>query len=113
MAVNKTEWNQSLFGCMDGCSSCCYGFWCEPCLFGSNANKIDGSNCVCMCLAYTCLAEYQYNLREDPSCGDCLTTFCCGPCALCQEARFLKQQGEQKVMVVPYIIQPTAPQGKW
>jgi Cys-rich protein (TIGR01571 family) len=93
---------------MDDCDSCCYGFWCEPCLFGSNANKIDGSNCICMCLAYTCLADFgmcwllhymkrkslrdKFNLREDPSCGDCLTTFCCGPCALCQEARFLKAQ---------------------
>ncbi len=63
-----------------------------------------------MCLAYTCLAEFgmcgllhymkrkslrdKFNLREDPSCGDCLTTLCCGPCALCQEARFLKQQGK-------------------
>jgi Cys-rich protein (TIGR01571 family) len=95
---------------MDDCDSCCYGFWCEPCLFGSNANKIDGSNCICMCLAYTCLADFgmcwllhymkrkslrdKFNLREDPSCGDCLTTLCCGPCALCQEARFLKQQGK-------------------
>jgi len=34
----------------------------------------------------------KFNLREDPSCGDCLTTLCCGPCALCQEARFLKAQ---------------------
>ena len=68
--------------------------------------KIDDSNSVCMCLAYSCLFECglswllhcmkrktlrdKFNLREDPSCGDCLTTLCCGPCALCQEARFLK-----------------------
>ncbi|CAF1359192.1 unnamed protein product [Adineta steineri] len=97
---------KSLFGCADDWNSCCYGFWCTPCLFGSNAKKIDDSNCFLMCLGYTCLAQFsthwllhcmkqkslrdKFNLREDPNCGDCLTTFCCGPCALCQEAHFLK-----------------------
>ena len=37
----------------------------------------------------------KHGLREDP-CGDCPTTLCCGPCALCQEARFLKRQGRSK-----------------
>lgn len=37
----------------------------------------------------------KFNLREDPSCGDCLTTAFCGACALCQEARFLQNHGRQ------------------
>ncbi|CAF1321991.1 unnamed protein product [Rotaria sordida] len=81
-----------------------------------------------MCLAYSCLAECglswllhcmkrkslrdKYNLREDPSCGDCLTTLCCDPCALCQEARFLKAQNAKKVFTGPYVIQPTGYNGK-
>ena len=62
-----------------------------------------------MCCAYTvllscylcwiphCLKRQdlrnKYGLREDP-CNDCPTVFCCGPCALCQEARFLKRRGK-------------------
>ncbi len=35
----------------------------------------------------------KYNLIQNPSCGDCLTTAFCGPCAICQEARELKSRG--------------------
>jgi Cys-rich protein (TIGR01571 family) len=100
---------ESLFGCFDDCGSCCRGFFCAPGLFGSNAEKIDNSNCVLMCCTYTILANCflcwvphlmkrkalreKYGLREDPTCGDCPTTLCCSPCALCQEARFLKNRG--------------------
>ena len=96
-------------GCLDDCETCCLGFFCTPCLFGQNAEKIDGSNCCLMCCIYLLLAEcylcwvphymkrkdlrQKYGLREDPSCGDCPTTLCCGPCALCQEARLLKRRG--------------------
>ena len=99
---------ESLYGCFDDFSSCLFGWCCTPCLFGQNAKNIDGSNCLLMCCAYSCLAECylcwiphyfkrknlreKYGLREDP-CGDLPTTVCCGPCALCQEARFLKRRG--------------------
>ena len=100
---------ESLFGCFDDLGTCLCGWCCTPCLFGQNAEKIDGSNCFLCCCAYWLLAECflcwiphyskrnalrtKYGLREDPACGDCPTTACCGPCALCQEARFLKHPG--------------------
>lgn len=34
----------------------------------------------------------QYGLQED--CNDCLATACCGPCAVCQEARELKNRSQ-------------------
>ena len=40
----------------------------------------------------------KYNLKEDPSCGDCPTTFFCGPCALCQEAREMKLRGNTEII---------------
>jgi Cys-rich protein (TIGR01571 family) len=108
--VSHNDIVESLFGCFDDWGSCCYGYWCMPCLFGSNAKKIDDKNCVGMCCLYSILASCyacwiphcferkalrdKYNLREDPSCGDCLTTAFCGPCAHCQEARELKSRGE-------------------
>ena len=35
----------------------------------------------------------KYGLQEDTTCGDIGATLCCSPCALCQEARFLKRAG--------------------
>jgi Cys-rich protein (TIGR01571 family) len=100
---------EKLFGCFKDCNTCCYGYWCTPCLFGSNAEKIDDSNCVVMCCVYSLLAQFglcfiphmmkrkklreKYNLKEDP-CADCPTTFFCSPCGLCQEAREIKLRGK-------------------
>jgi Cys-rich protein (TIGR01571 family) len=40
----------------------------------------------------------KYKLKESP-CGDCPTTFFCGPCALCQEARELKSRGKFTIII--------------
>ncbi|CAF1125456.1 unnamed protein product [Rotaria sordida] len=34
----------------------------------------------------------MYGLREGSTCGDVPATLCCGPCALCQEAREMKSR---------------------
>ncbi len=100
---------ESLFGCFDDCEICLCGWCFTPCLFGQNAEKIDGSNCCLMCCAYSLLSSCylcwiphcmkrenlreKYGLSQDPNCGDCPAACFCGPCALCQEARFLKRTG--------------------
>jgi len=38
------------------------------------------------------LLREKYHLAEEP-CNDCLTTCCCGPCAICQEAREMEKRG--------------------
>jgi Cys-rich protein (TIGR01571 family) len=138
--ANRNEWNgksccyllnntiylftcfiESLCGCCDDCSSCCYGCWCTPCLFGSNAEKIDDSSCFLMCCAYfwlsscylCCIPHYmkrkdlrnKYALRKDP-CGDFPVALCCSPCGLCQEARFLKRAGifKYRIEIIYFII---------
>jgi Cys-rich protein (TIGR01571 family) len=99
---------ESLFGCFDDMPSCCYGYWCLPCAFGTNAEKIDDSSCVGMCLAYWVLGScylcwiphmmkrkvlrQKFSLKPDP-CDDCLVAAFCGPCGVCQEARELKAKG--------------------
>lgn len=98
---------ETLCGCFKDLRSCLCGCFCTPCLFGLNAEKTDESSCVFMCCLYAILSPCYlcwlphctkrqdlrmiYNLREDP-CPDCPTTCCCSPCALCQEARFLKRR---------------------
>ena len=100
---------ESLCGCFDDIGSCLCGLCCPPCLFGENAQKIDNSSCALYCCAYGSLIPFyscwiphcmkreklrmRFGLRAD-SCNDCLVTACCGPCALCQEARFLNRNSK-------------------
>lgn len=93
-----------LFDCFSDSRICLYGCCCTPCLFGENAEKIDGSSCFnAGCLWYLmsgwglcCLTHMgkrkalrdRFNLPEN--CNDCVATTFCAPCAVCQEARELK-----------------------
>ncbi|CAF4153603.1 unnamed protein product, partial [Adineta steineri] len=123
--TNAVRPYESLFGCCDDCKTCCCGLCCTPCLFGQNAEKIDNSNCCVWCCTYMCLTDFylcwvphymkrqllrqKYNIREDPNCNDLLATIFCSPCALCQEARFLKHRAEQitdTTVLTPRMTQP-------
>jgi len=101
------EWKNSLCGCFDDMGSCCLT-WCCPCIqYGKNYEKVHNSGCFSQCFLWCCLSccglqcclhkelrsdvRQRYGLPE--GCGDCLTTWCCGPCAICQEARELKDRG--------------------
>lgn len=104
--MNNLYFLAGLCDCFDDCGICCYGWCCAPCLFGENAEKIDGSNCCaagciwCLlsnmglcCLYHTGkrnTLRQRYGLQED--CNDCVTTACCANCAICQEARELKMR---------------------
>ena len=105
---------ESLFGCFSDMNTCCYGFWCLPCLFGDNAEKIDGSNCIGMCLAYWCLLgcdlcwiphlmkrkklREKFNFKQETA-KDCLVTAFCAGCAVCQEARELESRGNSSKFI--------------
>jgi len=47
----------------------------------------------------------KYGLRPDP-CDDLPTALCCGPCAICQEARFLKRRGrsKEKIVIIDFLF---------
>uniref|UniRef100_A0A3B4ZJK8 Uncharacterized protein n=1 Tax=Stegastes partitus TaxID=144197 RepID=A0A3B4ZJK8_9TELE len=49
MAHSLTNWNTGLFGCCKDTSSCCYGFWCCPCLACTVAGKFDENRCLPLC----------------------------------------------------------------
>jgi len=96
MAQYNEEWKESLFGCFNNMGICLYGCCCLPCLYGRNAEKLDGQSCFGQCCMYYCLSacgccclihksrrellRTKYHLREDPS--DFIATCCCAPCML-------------------------------
>ncbi|CAF1201956.1 unnamed protein product [Rotaria sordida] len=92
-------WNSGLFNCFDDCGICLYGYCCAPCLFGENAEKIDGIH-----MGKREALRNRYGLEED--CNDCLATTFCAPCAICQEARELKYRSAAPGGPTPVITQP-------
>ncbi|KAK9842886.1 hypothetical protein WJX74_003909 [Apatococcus lobatus] len=120
--VQRQDWSASLFGCCGDCGICCYGCWCLCCLFGDNHSKAMGSGCVGPSCIYYLLASIgcqcfyagplrkeiraQYSLQERP-CNDCCVHWCCAPCAVCQEAREIKQR--RNVPQAAYVTTTAAP----
>ncbi|CAF4044506.1 unnamed protein product [Rotaria sp. Silwood1] len=109
-----------IFGCFEDIPTCLLGWCCSCYLFGQNAEQIDRSNKIGMCVGYCCLSgcylccllhkprrqalRYTYNLEESPS--DLLATCCCSACANCQEAREMRERGVQPGNHIPVASQP-------
>ena len=95
-----TTWNSGICDCMSDCGSCCIVCW-VPCVqYGMNAEKIENGSCALCGTVYCllgecacCLVMYQRGLVrtkygiEGTTCNDCLCSFFCTWCALCQIAR--------------------------
>ncbi|CAF3342508.1 unnamed protein product [Rotaria socialis] len=113
-------WNTGLFDCCSDGGICLYGWCCAPCLYGENAEKIDGSSCFGSCCIWYLLAQCslcclvhmgkrqtlrdRFGLAED--CSDCVATTFCAPCAICQEARELKFRSAAHGGPAPVVTQP-------
>ena len=92
-----TTWSSGIFSCCDDCSSCCYTCCCSCCQYGENAEKIESGTCCLMgtiyCFFSPCMVCYQRGLVrskygiEGTAFNDCLCSFFCGACALCQITR--------------------------
>ncbi|UJR13722.1 hypothetical protein I4U23_000733 [Adineta vaga] len=97
------SWNSGLFDCFSDGSICFYGWCCTPCLYGENAQKIDGSGCF-MHKSKRQTLRNKYGLPED--CNDCVATTFCAACAVCQEARELKFRSAPYGGPGPVTVQP-------
>uniref|UniRef100_A0A3P9M5C6 Uncharacterized protein n=1 Tax=Oryzias latipes TaxID=8090 RepID=A0A3P9M5C6_ORYLA len=49
MSHKSSEWNSGLLSCCDDMSSCCYGFWCFPCLACTVAGSFGENRCLPLC----------------------------------------------------------------
>eukprot|EP01006_Ploeotia_vitrea_P000579 TRINITY_DN103296_c0_g1_i1.p1 TRINITY_DN103296_c0_g1~~TRINITY_DN103296_c0_g1_i1.p1 ORF type:complete len:272 (+),score=20.58 TRINITY_DN103296_c0_g1_i1:23-817(+) len=80
-------WTNGLFSCFDGgFLACLYGCCLPYCAMASARTKMDRSNCCfnCMCMnpmVGNNVIRESYNIEGD-CCGDILTVYFCGPCAV-------------------------------
>ncbi|XP_031599313.1 cornifelin homolog A-like [Oreochromis aureus] len=44
-----TDWNSGLFDCFKDTNTCCYGFWCCPCLACTVSGRFGENNCLPLC----------------------------------------------------------------
>ncbi|GLI62716.1 hypothetical protein VaNZ11_005442 [Volvox africanus] len=120
----QNAWTTGLCDCTEepsGCGFCLYACCCTPCAYGSNVALMEpivccGGDCFGACATYfgiqyctgmACILHlmargYLRNKYGIPGtgCSDFMITWCCTPCALCQEQRELVIRGHSKGGVV-------------
>uniref|UniRef100_A0A3P8SPQ3 Plac8 onzin related protein 1 n=1 Tax=Amphiprion percula TaxID=161767 RepID=A0A3P8SPQ3_AMPPE len=97
-----TNWNTGLFGCCEDMSSCCYGFWCCPCLACTVAGKFDENRCLPLCDICSPSVvgiRHKYGIKSS-LCKDIATSCVCVWCSYCQMHRELKYRKKNSNVVV-------------
>ncbi|KAK0144371.1 Placenta-specific gene 8 protein [Merluccius polli] len=91
-----SEFQTGLYDCFGDCSTCCYGFFCFPCLSCSVANAMDEC-CLCGCnVAIRGVYRTKYNLQGS-LCKDFFAYMFCTPCAICQLKRDIDLRKQQRI----------------
>jgi Cys-rich protein (TIGR01571 family) len=103
------EWQHGLFGCFDDFKTCLIAYIVPCYVFGKNAEKV-GESCIMCALAlyvpflnFYAITKVRGLIRErrgiEGSCfNDLLTWWCCGLCALIQEAQEVSWDQEGQLM---------------
>jgi Cys-rich protein (TIGR01571 family) len=96
--ITMAEWKHGLFGCFDDCKTCIFAYIVPCYVFGKHAEKV-GESCIVCALAlyfpilnFYAVTKVRGLIREkkgiEGSCfNDLLVWWCCGICALIQEAQ--------------------------
>jgi len=98
-------WQNGLMGCCDDCGSCWLTMCCPCVQYGKNYEKVHKDGCcsqglLCCLLGSICLSccihkELRSDIRQRYHIfggSDCCVAFFCAGCAICQEARELKDR---------------------
>ncbi|XP_056271225.1 cornifelin homolog B-like [Pseudoliparis swirei] len=134
MAYSSVEWNSGLLDCCDSVTTCCYGFWCCPCLACSVSAQFGENRCFPLCdifspaitsaiglplcappagLSLRVGIRNRYNIKGS-ACKDVATSCFCSWCSWCQMHRELKHRKENNAVVVnmqppPVMMSPGYP----
>ncbi|KAM4719518.1 placenta-specific gene 8 protein-like [Anableps anableps] len=91
-----SDFQTGLCDCCDDCGTCCYGFFCFPCLGCSIASDMDE---CCLCgvgMPIRSVYRTRYNIRGS-MCQDYLEAGFCPLCATCQLKRNIDRRKEQGI----------------
>ncbi|XP_010862074.2 placenta-specific gene 8 protein [Esox lucius] len=78
------------------CKTCCYGWWCFPCMTCSIASDMDE---CCLCgatMAMRTMYRTRYNIRGS-LCQDYCAVMWCYVCSACQVKRDIDLRKEQRI----------------
>ncbi|KAJ2988409.1 hypothetical protein HDV02_005601 [Globomyces sp. JEL0801] len=105
------EFDSGLFDCTSNLSTCVVAWFCPCVVYGQNQAALqNGDGCFMSGLLYTCAAGFGFHscmgaygrgiVRKDRGIdggfvGDCLSHYCCYPCALTQEHAELVKAGKK------------------
>ncbi|CAL1592787.1 unnamed protein product [Knipowitschia caucasica] len=124
MSQQLVNWNSGLFNCCDSCTTCCYGFFCCPCMACSVAGGLGENRCLPLCdifspaitascglplcvppsaLALRVAIRHRYGIKGS-LCKDICTSCFCEWCSYCQMHREIKYRKKQTGQVV--VMQP-------
>lgn len=94
----ETGFSTPLFSCFSDMKICCFGMWCPICLNALNWANIQNEKCSFWhCFYRTSSFWVRQHIKsryaiEENYVGDCIITIFCYQCALCQDARELKNR---------------------
>ncbi|XP_034066875.1 cornifelin homolog B-like [Gymnodraco acuticeps] len=116
----EKEWSSDLFDCFEDHATCCYGFWCGPCLactvtgrFGEN-RLLPVCDILSMCTSVMCgipvyvppavlsvrvAMRNRYHIKGS-LCGDMCVSCLCQWCSWCQMHRELKHRNKTPNVIV-------------
>uniref|UniRef100_A0A3Q0RYD2 Plac8 onzin related protein 3 n=1 Tax=Amphilophus citrinellus TaxID=61819 RepID=A0A3Q0RYD2_AMPCI len=92
-----------LLDCFEDASTCCYGFWCGPCLACTVSGRFGENNCLPLCdifcgvpippaaLSVRAAMRNRYGIKGS-LCNDIFVSCCCASCSWCQMHRELKHR---------------------
>uniref|UniRef100_A0A3B3IFR9 Uncharacterized protein n=1 Tax=Oryzias latipes TaxID=8090 RepID=A0A3B3IFR9_ORYLA len=84
MAQNAlVEWNTGLCDCFEDAATCCYGFWCGPCLACSVSGKFGEFYCLPLSFSTRSSMRNRYGIKGS-LCKDLVVSCCCVWCSWCQ-----------------------------
>ncbi|XP_028260534.1 cornifelin homolog B-like [Parambassis ranga] len=120
MAKKATEdWDGGLFDCFEDTKTCCYGFWCCPCMACTVSNRFGECYCLPLCdicspaafvscgvplfappvtLGLRAAIRNKYNIKGSV-CKDILASCFCMWCTWCQMHRELRHQKKEPTVI--------------
>ncbi|KAK1897618.1 Cornifelin like B [Dissostichus eleginoides] len=88
----EKEWSSDLFDCFEDHATCCYGFWCGPCL----ACTVTGRFAV---LSVRVAMRNRYHIKGS-LCEDMCVSCLCQSCSWCQMHRELKHRNKTPNVII-------------